>query len=108
LTVDTYQEVEQCANHDLQLIEKWLKANRLILNVKKSNYLIINLNDRSINHLNIVIRNERLIRVTKVKILGVFFDHRFSFDEHINCLSKNKPLIAFKAFFTRKNFSHCL
>jgi hypothetical protein len=22
--------------------------------------------------------------------------------------SKNRPLIAFKAFFTRKNFSHCL
>jgi hypothetical protein len=88
LTGDTYQEVEECANHDLQLIEKWLKANRLILNVKKSNYLIINLNHRSINDLNIVICNERLIRVTKVKILGVFFDDRFVFDEHINSLSK--------------------
>jgi hypothetical protein len=71
---DSYQEVEECANHDLQLIEKWLKANRLILNVGKSSYLIINLNDRSINDLNIVICNERLVRVTKVKILGVFFD----------------------------------
>ncbi len=55
--------VEECANHDLQLIEKWLKANRLILSVKKSNYLIINLNHRSINDLNII-RNERFIRVT--------------------------------------------
>jgi hypothetical protein len=84
---DSYQEVEECANHDLQLIEKWLKANRLILNVEKSNYLIININDRSINDLNIVICNERPIRVTKVKILGVFFDDRFVFDQHINCLS---------------------
>jgi hypothetical protein len=85
---DSYQEVEKCANHDMKLIEKWLKANRFILNVEKSNYLIINLNHRSINELNIVICNERLIRVTKVKILGFFFDDRFVFDEYINCLSK--------------------
>jgi hypothetical protein len=56
----------------------------------------------SINDLNIVICDERLIRVTKVKILGVFFDDRFVSDQHINCLSKNRPLIAFKAFSTRK------
>ncbi len=85
---DSYQEVEECANHDLKLIEKWLKANRLILNVEKSNCLVINLNHRTINDLNIVICNERLIRGTKVKILGVFFDDRFVFDEHINYLSK--------------------
>ncbi len=85
---ESYQQVEECANHDLKLVEKWLKANRLILNVEKSNYLVINLNHRTINDLNIVICNERLIRVTKVKIFGVFFDSRFAFDEHINCLSK--------------------
>jgi hypothetical protein len=50
-----------------------------MLLIEDSNYLIINLNDRSINDLNIVICNERLIRVTKVKILGVFFDDRFVF-----------------------------
>jgi hypothetical protein len=27
-------------------------------------------------------------RETKVKILGVFFDDKYVFDEHINCLSK--------------------
>ncbi len=50
--------------------------------------MVINLNHRTINDLNIVICNERLIRVTKVKILGVFFHDRFVFDEHINYLSK--------------------
>jgi hypothetical protein len=92
--------VKEYINRGLQLIEKWFKANRLIVNVKKSNYLIINLNDRSTNDLNIIICNERLIRPTKVKILGVFFDDRFVFDQHINCLSKNKPLIPFKTFST--------
>jgi hypothetical protein len=80
---DSYQEVEECANHDLELIEKWLKANRLILNVEKSNYFIINLNHRTLRDLDIFICNERLKRVTKVKILGVFFDDRFVFDQHI-------------------------
>jgi hypothetical protein len=65
LISDSYQEVEECANHDLELIEKWLKANRFILNVEKSNYFIINLNHRTLR-LNIFICNERLKRVTKV------------------------------------------
>ncbi len=110
---DSYQEVEECANHDLKLIEKWLKANKLILNVEKPNYLIINLNHRTINDLNIVICNERLIRVTKVKILGVFFDDGFVFNEHINYLSKKMNqriglLSRLMHFLPEKNFSYCL
>ncbi len=88
ITADNYEELEIDANCDLFLIQNWLQTNRLILNVLKSNYLIVNLNHRNVQHLNLFISNERLVRVSNVKILGVIFDDRLVFDEHMNHISK--------------------
>jgi hypothetical protein len=65
------------------LIRNWLKNNKLILNVRKSSYVIINLNHRDIQDMNISIDRQLLPRVNVVKILGTHFDERMCFDHHI-------------------------
>ncbi len=48
----------------------------------------MNLNHRNVQDLNLFISNERLVRVSNAKILGVIFDDRLVFDEHMNHISK--------------------
>jgi hypothetical protein len=76
-------ELENDILHDLNLIRNWLKNNKLLLNIKKSSYMIINLNHRNIQDMNISIDGQLLTRVNVVKILGIYFDDRICFDHHI-------------------------
>jgi hypothetical protein len=48
----------------------------------------VNLNHRSVQDLNLFISNERLVRVSDVKIFGVVFDDWLVFDEQIHNISK--------------------
>jgi hypothetical protein len=78
-----FNELENNILHDLNLIRNWLKNNKLLLNIKKSSYMIINLNHRNIQDMNISIDGQLLTRVNVVKILGIYFDDRICFDHHI-------------------------
>ena len=83
-----FKELENYAKHDLSLINNWLIKHRLLLNDQKSHYLLINLNHRPFENLNIITENIKLNRVFKTKILGITFDDRMVFDIHINSLIK--------------------
>jgi hypothetical protein len=52
--------------------------------MKKCLYMIINLNDRNIQDMNISIDGQLLTRVNVVKIVGIYFDDRICFDHHID------------------------
>jgi hypothetical protein len=54
-------ELEKNILHDLNLIRNWLKNNKLLLNVRNSSYMIINLNHRDIQDMNISIDNSCLV-----------------------------------------------
>ncbi|NQY44078.1 MAG: reverse transcriptase family protein, partial [Legionellales bacterium] len=78
-------KLEELLNHELDNISNWLKANKLSLNVSKSNVLIFrakNASNDNVIHLNI--DNEPLLEKTYAKYLGVYIDHKLTWETHIN------------------------
>ena len=84
---ETYEDLEHKTNQNLCLINKWLKKNRLILNLDKSHFVVMG-RPRSHLNINISIGSKSLSRVNDSKILGVSVDHDLRFESHIQNLRK--------------------
>ena len=64
-------------NTSLENVSNWLKANKLTLNVKKSNLLFFNIgNNESKNDINIYLDGEQLKPKEHVKYLGVYIENK--------------------------------
>ena len=74
---------------DLNDLSEWFKANKLSLNVGKTNYITMqNTNEISINH-TLKIGDETLKQVNTAKFLGIIIDDKLSWNAHID-YCKNK------------------
>ena len=76
-------------NKELRLVKKWLDANKLSLNIDKTNYIIfhsssVNVPSRS----DIKIGKKHIKRVKFVKFLGLLLDEHLSWKYHLSELSK--------------------
>ena len=78
-------------NESLHEIYKWYSANRLVLNVSKSNSMLITpsngFDDR--NDFQMYLNGNPVKNVNYTKYLGVYIDDQLKFDYHVNELSKN-------------------
>ena len=78
-------------NYDMNLIQSWLSANRLTLNVKKTKYMLIG-SQFKLSQINgdftIKVNNTPLERVIKHKSLGVQIDESLNWCSHIDTISK--------------------
>ena len=79
-------DIESKLNHDLEIIHTWLTANKLTLNRKKTEYMIIGsrqkLNSIGTNTTNISIAGEQIKRVESTKSLGIIIDDQLKWEEH--------------------------
>ena len=74
---------------DLNDLSEWFKANKLSLNVSKTNYITMqNTNEISINH-TLKIGDETIKQVNTAKFLGIIIDDKLSWNAHID-YCKNK------------------
>ena len=84
-------------NVQLHEISNWMKANNLILNIAKTNYMLFGTRTVIETNLNLYYENENINRVSNTKFLGVFIDERLSWNHHIdnlcNTLSKNVGIL---------------
>ena len=94
----SFSELESKTNHDLELIRNYLLRNRLILNHKKTSYLIMGRSPKD-QTLNIKFGNKIIQKVNSMKILGITFDSELRFGEHINNISK---IIGYRLSFLRR------
>ena len=80
-----YRKLEDEINTSLDNITNWLKANKLMINVKKSNLIVFKVgNSQSAGEtINIYIENQILEPKDTAKYLGVYIDKRLSWDRHI-------------------------
>ena len=85
------RSLETVMNDELLKIVDWLTANKLSLNVKKSNYIIFHPYQKRLNYdVNIKIFDSRVNkyfnheRKEYVKYLGVMIDNHLSWKHHIN------------------------
>ncbi len=107
-------------NNDLNILSLWCKNNYLKLNPKKCIHLIIgsekNLNKLNKNIKDIKINDIIIPRCKEARNLGIIFDEHFSWNPHINILTKNcfsilKPLYRYKNYFSfnvKKLLINCL
>jgi hypothetical protein len=78
-------------NRDLENLWKWLKFNKLKLNVNKTKYMIVSGKRTNVGNgtSNLTIDGELVERVSSIKYLGVEIDEKLTFKNHINTTVKN-------------------
>ena len=76
-------------NRDLKLIFEWLCANRLSLNVSKTEFIIFRTPRKALDQ-RIVLKLNRtkIYESNKIKYLGLILDSRLNWHRHINELTK--------------------
>jgi hypothetical protein len=71
-------------NKDLEILNDWFKANKLSLNINKTNYMLFT-NKRGPTNCNLVLKigSEILIRKSYLKFLGIYIDDNLNWHEHL-------------------------
>ena len=93
LTLSAYDPttLEEKLNKDLEEVQKWLKSNKLTLNVKKTKYMIIGSHYR-LRHLNgdlnVTVNGQRLTRATNYRYLGIEVDEALGWQPHVDAVCK--------------------
>ena len=83
-------QLENTINDELIKVNNWLKANKLLLNVNKTKYMLFipNINKKNSNqgaiNLNIIINNVSIDRVDTHKFLGIFVDEELNWKTHVD------------------------
>ena len=95
ISADDPKTLENKFNSLVTDTEKWLRNNQLCLNTTKTNYMLINPQNRN-NNTPLTINNTHNInRVEEIKFLGLNITDKFSWNEHIHhVIKKIKPGIA--------------
>jgi len=101
---DDIDDIVVKMNEDLENIRKWLARNKLSLNVKKTELMIVGSSkklSRIVNSdINIHINGEKIQRVNECKHLGVLIDDTLTWNKHVTHITKK---IAPGLFYLRKS-----
>ena len=85
-------ELEKIMISDLSRLNIWLKANRLSLNIAKTQYMIIGTRQKLItqdlNRINVRVDDTPIKRVQHTKSLGLIIDDNLQWKNHINSICK--------------------
>ena len=89
---DSIHDVQAAVNSDLENLRKWLVANKLSLNVAKTEFVLIGskqmIKKISDSHPNVHIENEQIKRVYECKTLGVTIDQHLSWKSNTESFCK--------------------
>ena len=83
ITGVTTDEVIAKTNKVIQVLCDWVDCNRLLLNLKKTHYMIFSRSRRVIPDFNLKIDNVAIKRETETKFLGVIIDDGLTWKKHI-------------------------
>lgn len=81
---DTIQEGYALMRSDLEKMAEWLKGKKLMLNVKKTKYMLITNKNRSGREESLCINHEDIECVKVMKYLGVMVDDKLKFNDHVD------------------------
>ena len=90
-------QLEAAVNSDLENLRKWLIANKLSLNVAKTEFILIGskpmIKSISYSHLSIKIDNKPIKQIHECKSLGVIIDQHVSWNSNTDniCKKSNSP-----------------
>src|SRR6056300_1642011 len=71
-------------NEEMLKVVKWLKVNKLSLNLKKTHFMVFKRRKRKVNlNESLVINDVQVPQVEQTKFLGIIIDQHILFDKHI-------------------------
>ena len=85
ITGNTIYEIEDQLNLLSKSLVKWVDANGLLINLKKTNYIIFS-RQNILNFPPVIINNVNILRLKEAKFLGVIIDEKLSWTSHIQAL----------------------
>ena len=81
-------ELSTVINNELGNIIRWLNANRLSLDIDKTNFVIFIPKSKKEQCPTIHINGSSILEVDSAKFLGVIIDNKLNWLEHIKCISR--------------------
>ena len=78
---------------DLKNIDNWMDDNKLTINIKKTQYMIVSGHHKKYENVDLHVKESQIIRTKSYKYLGVKIDQHLNYLQHINNLAgtvKNK------------------
>ena len=90
LTSDNRNDLERGLSNVLALVDEWLRRNSLQLNVSKTQMIVLSRRRRAAEtkEINVTLRNEAIVRSTKMKYLGVWIDDELKWSELITVVRR--------------------
>ena len=80
--------LERTVNKELKKLSLWLNANRLALNISKTNFVIFAAKNKPLQNVTLLINKEAIQQVQYVKYLGILIDSQLTFAQHISSVVK--------------------
>ena len=89
--------LNKLVNHDLKESNNWLSANKISLNVEKSE-LVVSKSPRNIlsDEIKIKLTGKRLYPSNSVKYLGVRIDKSLHWHDQVNKIAQNQKLCSYE------------
>ena len=81
------QVMEKYINWELSKISKWLKTNKLSLNVKKTRYIFFSKRRTRKTSLKLIIDGESIGEVQNTKYFGIIIDNKLNWIDHISYIA---------------------
>ena len=94
-------------NNELMKLNNWLKNNRLVLNIKKTQYMIFTKKKIETDNLIVKMDNQNILRVSVVKFLGVYIDDKITWHEHIGVVC-NRAAKGVGILYRLRHFPRCI
>ena len=91
------RQLNRALNQDLKALDKWLRSNKLSLNVAKTQSMVISTKQKlavlksQTEQLNLHIHDKDIDGVQSTKYLGVHIDNALDWEKHIQEVSKRFP-----------------
>ena len=84
-----YTLPENYANAEMSKIDEWSRRNKIKFNDKKSKVMLVTRRKRrEKKDITIYLHFQPLEQVTQMKYLGIIFDHKFKFQDHITYVAE--------------------
>ena len=82
------KELFDAGNKELQLVDQWLIANRLSVNVSKTKYILFSTAQSKLKtkKQTLTLRQNKIEQIECIKFLGVYIQEHLSWSRHINQL----------------------
>ena len=80
--------LQSTVNREISKLVNWLNANRLALNVSKTNFVIFSASNKPLKPVTILLNHQAIEQKESIKYLGALIDSKLTFKHHITAISK--------------------